>query len=191
MTSATAVPRWPGPDRRWPSSAGRRADPPRRAGAAAARRRCTARAEPGRFTTLPDFAIERVVPAGKTDSYVVITFDSQGRLVVSKELDHPRLLLDADRTASSSGEGRLSTRSGTARASGSTGRRSTARARPVDAPAAGTAAAAAPRSPASTRWRTPTATMSPTRSRTLIAPFVGGIQEHGAARASAAVRTAS
>lgn len=54
-------------------------------------------ASPGpRFTTLPGFSIERVVPASKLDSYVVITFDSKGRLFVSKEYDHPRLLLDND-----------------------------------------------------------------------------------------------
>ena len=46
------------------------------------------------FSTLPGFSIERVNPPDKTDSYVVVTFDSQGRLVVSKELDHPRILLD-------------------------------------------------------------------------------------------------
>jgi putative heme-binding domain-containing protein len=49
------------------------------------------------FSTLPGFTIERVNPPAKTDSYVVVTFDSQGRLVVSKELDHPRILLDADK----------------------------------------------------------------------------------------------
>ena len=49
-----------------------------------------------RFTTLPGFTIERVVPASKLDSYVVITFDSKGRLFASKEYDHPRLLLDND-----------------------------------------------------------------------------------------------
>lgn len=49
-----------------------------------------------RFTTLPDFRIERVVPAGKTDTYVVMTFDAKGQLAVSKEQDHPRLLLDGD-----------------------------------------------------------------------------------------------
>lgn len=55
-----------------------------------------ASASPITFTTLPGFTIERVVPPAKTDSYVVMTFDSLGRLVVSKEQDHPRLLLDAD-----------------------------------------------------------------------------------------------
>jgi putative heme-binding domain-containing protein len=49
------------------------------------------------FSTLPGFTIERVNPPTKTDSYVVVTFDSQGRLVVSKELDHPRILLDNDK----------------------------------------------------------------------------------------------
>jgi putative heme-binding domain-containing protein len=46
------------------------------------------------FSTLPGFSIERVNPPDKNDSYVVVTFDSQGRLVVSKEQDHPRILLD-------------------------------------------------------------------------------------------------
>ena len=49
-----------------------------------------------RFGTLPEFTIERVNPPDRADSYVVVTFDSQGRLAVSKENDHPRLLLDAD-----------------------------------------------------------------------------------------------
>jgi putative heme-binding domain-containing protein len=49
------------------------------------------------FSTLPGFSIERVNPPAKADSYVVVTFDSQGRLVVSKELDHPRILLDNDK----------------------------------------------------------------------------------------------
>ena len=70
----------------------------------------TARSEPGRFTTLPNFAVERVVPAGKTDSYVTMTFDSQGRLVVSKELDHPRRLVDADGDGVFEGEVVVSTR---------------------------------------------------------------------------------
>ena len=50
-----------------------------------------------RFTTLRDFVIERLTPAGKLDSYVVLTFDSFGRIVVSKENDFPRLLLDDDK----------------------------------------------------------------------------------------------
>ena len=49
------------------------------------------------FSTLPGFSIERVNPPDKADSYVVVTFDSQGRLVVSKEQDHPRILLDANK----------------------------------------------------------------------------------------------
>ena len=49
------------------------------------------------FSTLPGFSIERVNPPDKNDSYVVVTFDSQGRLVVSKEQDHPRILLDNDK----------------------------------------------------------------------------------------------
>ena len=50
-----------------------------------------------KFGTLPGFTIERVNPPEKNDSYVVITFDSQGRLVVSKEQDNPRILLDNDK----------------------------------------------------------------------------------------------
>jgi putative heme-binding domain-containing protein len=50
-----------------------------------------------KFSTLPGFVIERVNPPDRTDSYVVVTFDSLGRPVVSKENDHPRLLLDNDK----------------------------------------------------------------------------------------------
>ncbi len=50
-----------------------------------------------KFSTLPGFVIERVNPTDKNDSYVVVTFDSLGRLVVSKENDFPRLLLDNDK----------------------------------------------------------------------------------------------
>jgi putative heme-binding domain-containing protein len=49
-----------------------------------------------KFGTLPGFVLERVNPAEKTDSYVALTFDSMGRLVVSKEQDHPRILLDSN-----------------------------------------------------------------------------------------------
>jgi putative heme-binding domain-containing protein len=49
-----------------------------------------------RFWVPPDFAIERVTPADRTDSYVALTFDARGRLAVSKENDFPRLLLDRD-----------------------------------------------------------------------------------------------
>jgi putative heme-binding domain-containing protein len=70
----------------------------------------TAQGEPGRFTTLPNFAVERVVPADKRDTYVAMTFDSQGRLVVSKEFDHPRRLVDADGDGTFEGEVVVSTR---------------------------------------------------------------------------------
>jgi hypothetical protein len=50
-----------------------------------------------KFSTLPNFSLERVNPPDKSDSYVVLTFDSRGRLVVSKEQDHPRFLLDNDK----------------------------------------------------------------------------------------------
>jgi putative heme-binding domain-containing protein len=66
--------------------------------------------EPGRFTTLPGFAVVRAVPAAKTDSYVAMTFDSRGRLVVSKEQDFPRRLVDADGDGVLEGEVVVSTR---------------------------------------------------------------------------------
>jgi putative heme-binding domain-containing protein len=50
-----------------------------------------------KFSTLPGFTIERMNPPDKGDSYVVVTFDSLGRLVVSKEQDFPRILLDNDK----------------------------------------------------------------------------------------------
>jgi putative heme-binding domain-containing protein len=52
------------------------------------------------FALLPGFKIERVTPADKTESYIVITFDSLSRPVVSQSSSGtgsaPRLLLDAD-----------------------------------------------------------------------------------------------
>jgi hypothetical protein len=50
-----------------------------------------------RFSTLRGFAIERVNPPERTDSYVMLSFDTAGRLIVSKENDHPRALLDKDK----------------------------------------------------------------------------------------------
>ena len=50
-----------------------------------------------KFGTLPGFVLERVNPADKSDSYVALTFDSAGRLVVSKEQDHPRILVDSNK----------------------------------------------------------------------------------------------
>src|SRR3990170_1693864 len=52
------------------------------------------------FALLPGFKIDRVTPADKTESYIVVTFDSLGRPVVSQSTSGngsaPRLLLDAD-----------------------------------------------------------------------------------------------
>jgi putative heme-binding domain-containing protein len=52
------------------------------------------------FALLPGFKIDRVTPADKTESYIVITFDSLSRPVVSQSSSGsgsaPRLLLDAD-----------------------------------------------------------------------------------------------
>jgi putative heme-binding domain-containing protein len=47
-----------------------------------------------KFSTLRNFVVERLNPPDRNDSYVVITFDSFGRLVVSKENEAPRILLD-------------------------------------------------------------------------------------------------
>ena len=48
----------------------------------------------------PGFKIDRVTPADKTESYIVVTFDTLGRPVVSQSSSgngsSPRLLLDAD-----------------------------------------------------------------------------------------------
>jgi putative heme-binding domain-containing protein len=49
-----------------------------------------------KFRTQPGFVIERVNPPGKNDSYVVLTFDAEGRPVVAKEYDVPLRLLDKD-----------------------------------------------------------------------------------------------
>ena len=52
------------------------------------------------FALLPGFKIERVTPADKTESLIVVTFDAKGRPVVSQSSSNtgssPRLLLDAD-----------------------------------------------------------------------------------------------
>src|SRR5687767_15013806 len=53
------------------------------------------------FALLPGFKIERVTPPEKTESLIVITFDSQGRPVVSQSASGngsaPRILLDNDK----------------------------------------------------------------------------------------------
>lgn len=53
------------------------------------------------FALLPGFKIERVTPPDKTESLIVITFDSQGRPVVSQSASgngsSPRILLDNDK----------------------------------------------------------------------------------------------
>jgi putative heme-binding domain-containing protein len=60
------------------------------------------------FALLPGFKIERVTPADKTESYIVITWDSAGRPVVSQSTSGngsaPRLLLDADGDGQFEGE---------------------------------------------------------------------------------------
>src|SRR5262245_32135838 len=50
------------------------------------------------FALLPGFKIDRVTPVDKTESYIVVTFDPQGRPVVSQSSSgngsSPRVLLD-------------------------------------------------------------------------------------------------
>lgn len=52
------------------------------------------------FALLPGFKIERVTPADRTESLIVVTFDAKGRPLVSQSSSNtgssPRLLLDAD-----------------------------------------------------------------------------------------------
>ena len=53
------------------------------------------------FALLPGFRIERVTPETKNESYIVVTFDPQGRPVVSQSSSgngsSPRVLLDEDK----------------------------------------------------------------------------------------------
>ena len=60
------------------------------------------------FALLPGFKIERVTPADKTESYIVVTFDPQGRPVVSQSSSgngsSPRVLLDANHDGIFEGE---------------------------------------------------------------------------------------
>jgi hypothetical protein len=60
------------------------------------------------FSTLPGFRVERVTPADKTDSYIVVTFDSLGRPVVGQSASgsgsHPRTLIDANNDGIFEGE---------------------------------------------------------------------------------------
>ena len=53
------------------------------------------------FALLPGFKIDRVTPADKTESYIVITFDSLGRPVVSQSTFRKR-----ERAAPASRRGR-------------------------------------------------------------------------------------
>ena len=60
------------------------------------------------FALLPGFKIERVTPAEKTESYIVVTFDPQGRPVVSQSSSgagsSPRVLLDENKDGIYEGE---------------------------------------------------------------------------------------
>src|SRR5687768_10943946 len=60
------------------------------------------------FALLPGFKIERVTPEAKNESYIVVTFDPQGRPVVSQSSSgtgsSPRVLLDDDKDGIFEGE---------------------------------------------------------------------------------------
>ena len=60
------------------------------------------------FALLPGFKIERVTPVEKTESYIVVTFDPQGRPVVSQSSSgngsSPRVLLDENKDGIYEGE---------------------------------------------------------------------------------------
>ena len=60
------------------------------------------------FALLPGFKIDRVTPPEKTESYIVVTFDPQGRPVVSQSSSgngsSPRVLLDENRDGIFEGE---------------------------------------------------------------------------------------
>ena len=60
------------------------------------------------FALLPGFKIDRVTPVDKTESYIVVTFDPQGRPVVSQSSSgngsSPRVLLDENRDGIFEGE---------------------------------------------------------------------------------------
>src|SRR5687768_3279173 len=60
------------------------------------------------FALLPGFKIERVNPAEKSESYIVVTFDPQGRPVVSQSSSgngvSPRVLLDENKDGIFEGE---------------------------------------------------------------------------------------
>ena len=60
------------------------------------------------FALLPGFKIERVTPNAKTESYIVVTFDPQGRPVVSQSSSgtgsSPRVLLDENKDGIFEGE---------------------------------------------------------------------------------------
>jgi hypothetical protein len=60
------------------------------------------------FALLPGFKIERVTPEAKTESYIVVTFDPQGRPVVSQSSSgngsSPRVLLDENKDGIYEGE---------------------------------------------------------------------------------------
>ena len=60
------------------------------------------------FALLPGFKIERVTPDAKNESYIVVTFDPQGRPVVSQSSSgsgsSPRVLLDENKDGIFEGE---------------------------------------------------------------------------------------
>ena len=129
------------------------------------------------FALLPGFKIERVTPADKTESLIVVTFDSLGRPVVSQSSSgngsSPRLLLDENGDGIFEGEKIVSDKLNTCHGLFYAGRTLYANCRgvvpailrPTRAPAAPPKAAAAAirgrrsgsASPGSTSSKTPTA----------------------------------
>ena len=140
----------------------------------------TAPAGAMRFTTLPGFTIERLVPAGKTRLVRrphVRQPGPPGRLEGARPSAPPDRRRQGRRLRV--GEGVQRRRCGTARASGSTGGRSMARARPVK-PRLPATAGEPPAPQRSGLYR-----MEDTNGDDVadtfeeLAAFVGGIQEHG------------
>ena len=135
------------------------------AGAAHRRRRgraatLTARSEPGRFTTLPDFAVERVVPAGEDRLLRRHDLRQPGPAGRVEGARHPRRLRRRRRRRHLRGRGRRQ-RQGQELPGPVVRRADALRRRATPATRRTGQRGAAPRSPASTGWRTPTATTSP------------------------------
>jgi putative heme-binding domain-containing protein len=133
-----------------------------------------------RFTTLPGFVVERVVPGDRTDSYIVITFDSLGRPVVSKEHEAPRVLIDADRDGVYEGERIITDRVRNCQGLWFDGRTLYGNCAPGDAAAAAPAGSEGAGGSRSGLFRIREADGDALATDVeLLAEYRGGIQEHG------------